>query len=94
MEAWIVADTDAMRGYYGQHFNETALPRATDLEGVAKHDLENAVHRATVRTQKGPYKKIKHASQLLKLIDSENVKARCRHCRRLFIELERMIDQA
>ena len=27
MEAWIVADVDALRGYYGQRFNQGALPR-------------------------------------------------------------------
>ena len=30
MEAWIVADGDALRGYYGQSFNAGAVPRATD----------------------------------------------------------------
>ncbi|MCY4119574.1 MAG: DUF4276 family protein [Acidobacteria bacterium] len=94
MEAWIVADVDALRGYYGQRFNQGALPRTVDLERVGKLALENSLQRATERTQKGRYKKIAHASDLLKRIDAEQVKARCRHCGRLFDELGRMIDAA
>ena len=30
METWIVADMDTLSGYYGQRFNQRALPRATD----------------------------------------------------------------
>ena len=58
MEAWIVAHADALRRYYGQGFNETALPRAADLERVRKQDLENRLQRATQGTQKGRYRKI------------------------------------
>ena len=94
MEAWIVADADALRSYYGQRFNQGALPRTDDLERVGKPTLENSLQRATERTQKGRYKKIAHASDLLKRIDSERVKARCRHCRRLFDEIGRMLDAA
>ena len=94
MEAWIVADVDALRGYYGQRFSEAAVPRAADLERVRRQDLANQLQRATQRTQKGRYTKIAHASDLLKRIDPDTVKTRCRHCRRLFDELGRMIDAA
>ncbi len=36
MEAWIVADADALSRYYGPGFNARALSRAADLENVAK----------------------------------------------------------
>ena len=75
MEAWIVADADALSSYYGQRFNERALPRAADLERVGKQDLENSLQRATAGTQKGRYRKIAHASDLLKRIDPDTVKA-------------------
>ncbi len=94
MEAWIVADADALGRYYGQGFNAGALPRAVDLESVAKQDLERALRRATDGTRKGRYRKIEDASDLLQRIDAERVKARCRHCRRLFDELGGMIDAA
>ena len=94
MEAWIVADSEALRSYYGQGFNAAALPRAADLEVVDKQDVQRSLHQATERTRKGRYHKIRHASDLLQRIDAETVKAGCRHCRRLFDELGRMIVPA
>ena len=92
METWIVADADALARYYGQHFNARALPGAANLERVAKRDVEDALRRATERTQKGRYHKIRHASELLQRMDAETVKTRCHHCRRLFDDLGQMID--
>ena len=94
MEAWIVADAEALGRYYGQGFNAGVLPRAADLESVAKLDVERSLRRATVHTRKGRYRKIAHASDLLQRIDAEKVKVRCRHCQRLFDELGGMIDAA
>ena len=94
MEAWIVADANAVSGYYGQGFNAGALPRRPNLEEVSKADVERSLKRATAGTQKGRYHKIRHASDLLQRIDPETVKTRCRHCERLFIELGRLIDAA
>ena len=94
MEAWIVADVDALSRYYGQGFNAGALPRAADPESVAKREVERSLRRATEHTGKGRYRKIAHASDLLQRIDAETVRARCRHCQRLFDELGGMIDAA
>ena len=94
MESWIVADADALDRYYGQGFRVGLLPKAADLESVAKSELEGSLRRATERTSKGRYHKIRHASDLLQRVDAERVKARCRHCRRLFDELGRMIDES
>ena len=94
METWIVADPDTLRRYYGQEFNARALPGAADLERVPKRDIEESLRRATERTRKGRYRKIAHASDLLQRIDAERVRARCPHCRRLFDDLQRMIDAA
>ena len=94
MEAWIVADADALKTYYGQSFNAGRLPRATDLESVPKSEIERSLRRTTEHTGKGRYHKIKHASDLLQRVDAEKVKARCRHCRRLFDELGRMLDES
>ena len=94
MEAWIIADADALRRYYGPGFNARALPQAADLESVGKREVEDSLRRATERTGKGRYRKIAHARDLLQRIDAEKVKARCRHCQRLFDELGGMIDAA
>jgi hypothetical protein len=87
MEAWIVADPDALTGYYGQHFHPNALPKALNLETVAKVDITKGLDRATRDTQKGTYHKGRHASDLLKLIDVQKVRQRCPNCERLFVQV-------
>ena len=94
METWIVSDSEILSRYYGQNFNSNMLPTAANLEEVAKADVARALDQATIRTLKGRYHKIRHASDLLKQIDVEKVKARCPHCKRLFDELKQMIDEA
>ena len=94
MEAWIVADAEALSQYYGRGFRAGLLPKAADLESVAKSEIERSLHRATEHTSKRRYHKIKHASDLPQRVDAEKVKARCGHRRRLFEELGRMIYAA
>ncbi len=93
METWIVADRDALRNFYGQGFHENALPSNQNLEEVAKDDIAKGLERATEKTQRGRYHKIKHARQLLQRINPMVVRQRCRHCGRLFDTLRRLIDQ-
>ena len=92
METWIVADSEALSKYYGQGFGASKLPKATNLETVPKPTVERSLDEAIEPTQKGRYHKIRHASDLLKRIDAERVKIRCRHCQRLFDELGRIIS--
>ena len=94
MEAWIVADSAALSSYYEQGFRANKLPKATDLETVPKRDVEHSLRDATKDTQKGRYHKIRHASDLLKRIDAERVRGRCRHCQRLFDEIGRILNAA
>ena len=77
MEAWIVADPDALSKFYGQKFNKAKLPARTNLEEESKSDIYTKLDAATKDTQKGSYGKIRHASELLGLIDSAKVSARC-----------------
>lgn len=84
MEAWIVADPDALAAYYGQGFQKNALPRHQNLEKVNKDDIGDSLDRATQKTQKGKYHKIQHARHLLQCINPTIVRKRCPHCKRLF----------
>lgn len=81
METWIVADPDVLERFYGQHFSRTALPVRQNLEEEPKRDIYSKLERATSdrRITKGPYGKIKHASQLLQRIAREKVAERCSH---------------
>lgn len=92
MEAWIVADRNTLQAYYGQHFIGNALPKAKNLETVAKTDVDHALDQATRHaTPKGIYHKIRHASDLLKQIDPQLVRQRCPNCARLFNKLGQVI---
>ncbi len=77
MEAWIVADPDAMAEYYGKRFHVKTLPNRQNLEEEPKSDLYDKLKKATENTQKGAYAKIKHASKLLKRIDPAKVGRKC-----------------
>lgn len=94
METWIVADPEALAGYYGQDFNPGRLPARTDLEREPKAGILNGLIESTRRTGKGRYDKIKHAGELLEPIDPKRVQASCRHCKRLFEALERIVAAA
>lgn len=92
MESWIVADTKALAGFYGQGFNPNALPKAANLETVDKETVLQALAKATSTTKtKGAYHKIRHAGELLGIIGADAVRQRCKHCDRLFLALQQAI---
>lgn len=94
MESWIVADAAALSAYYGQGFKANRLPRAQDLETVAKASISAALEQASRATRKGAYHKIRHASDLLQRIDPHKVRQRCASCERLFRTLGILIKKA
>ncbi len=77
MEAWIVADADALEEYYGKEFRRNALSRRANLEEEPKAGLVNMLDKACKETTKGEYHKINHASAILKIIDPSKVALRC-----------------
>lgn len=87
MEAWFIADADALARFYGQHFNRNSLPRAVDVETIDKSRIGQALAHATRRTTKGTYHKIRHGAELLKRIDPAKVRSASRHCDALFATL-------
>jgi hypothetical protein len=84
VEAWLLADPDALAGYYGQNFQRSVLPKHKDIEAVPKGQLLDKPKRATEKTQKGPYAKIRHCADLLGRLDPVRVRQRARHCDLLF----------
>lgn len=82
MEAWIVADPEALESFYKQNFKKDSLPKRPNLEDEPKADLYEKLKKATKETQKGEYGKIKHASKLLAMIDPEKI---AKHCPRFKI---------
>ena len=91
MEAWIVADREALARYYGQGFRGNSLPRTQNLETVSKNAIADALARSTRNTQKSTYHKIRHGGDLLKQVDPNTVRQRCPACARMFAEVGRAI---
>lgn len=93
MEAWLIADLEALRAYYGQDFQHGAIPRTQNKETVDKEQLSSRLEQATRRTQKGEYHKIRHGTQLLTRINPALVRAACPHCDRIFTTLSRIMTE-
>ncbi|GDZ94655.1 hypothetical protein PA905_26110 [Planktothrix agardhii CCAP 1459/11A] len=84
MESWLIADIDTLANYYGQGFNRNAIPRNNNVEQISKAQIESTLKRATQRTKKGEYHKIKHGPKILAMIDVSIVRERSFYCDRLF----------
>ena len=91
VEAWLIADPDALEQYYGQGFRRSALPSQQDVEAISKQDLLRALEHASAHTSKQRYRKIQDCSALLARVSVAKVRHRAAHCERLFDTLERML---
>ncbi|MFL6259981.1 MAG: DUF4276 family protein [Thermoanaerobaculia bacterium] len=91
IEAWLVADPEALASYYGQGFRRNALPKNPDVEAIPKDQLVKKLEQATAKTQKRPYHKIRHCADLLGRLSRDRVRQRARHCELLFRTLEARI---
>jgi len=92
MEAWFVADLEALKGFYGTtQFMASAIPVSRDIEKIEKTTVLNALNQATRESAKGPYNKVLHAHQLLQVIEEYVVREKSRHCDRLFRVLEDIV---
>lgn len=61
MESWFLADKTELKKYYGQGFNDKALPQNPSIEDVDKQKLYGGLKKATAKTQKGEYSKGGHS---------------------------------
>jgi hypothetical protein len=75
MEAWFLADREALAAFYGGGFLANSLPgSATNVEAILKEDLEPRLKRASAPAKtKGEYHKVRHGFALLALIDPAKV---------------------
>ena len=84
MEAWLIADIETLKKFYGSRFKENVIPQNSEVEKIDKNQLEPSLKAATHKTQKGEYHKIQHASKLLALLDVDKIRRVAPHCDRLF----------
>jgi hypothetical protein len=93
MEAWFLADRRALRDYFGQGFQENALPVAGCIpEEVGKLDLYSRLDQATRKAKtKGAYDKGRHSFKLLAVIDPVLVRKAGGWSERFFATLDRLM---
>lgn len=88
MEAWFLADREAIAAYFGQGFNRNALPGRQEVEEVAKADLFDALKNATRQCRKGEYGKGRHSFDILEQIDPDKVRNASPHAQRFIDTLQ------
>lgn len=84
MEAWFLADPDALVRHYGGNFDRSKLPAAHLAETRTKTDITNALKQATRNTKAKEYQKIRDGAKLLGQLNSTEVRKHCKWCERLF----------
>ena len=84
MEAWFLADREALTHFYGAEFLAGSLPGQPNVEQIPKPDLVPRLEHASEHTSKGPYHKTQHGFALLALIDPQKVRQASLHASRLF----------
>lgn len=94
MEAWIVSDRVNLSEYYGDKFNDNALPKPTrNIEEITKDELCDSLKKATNDTRKGKYNKGRHSFDLLASTNPQLVMDASPHARNLIKALDRMTNR-
>lgn len=83
MEAWFLADADALVAYFGPDFKPRALPGTREIETVEKVDVLRGLRNATRQCNKGTYGKGRHSFDILEQLDPAKVFAVSPHANRL-----------
>jgi hypothetical protein len=87
MEAWFLADRQAVAAYFGQGFRGGALPGNPQVEDIPKADVLEGLARAAGETTKQGYWKGRHSFELLALIDPTLVGSAAPFARRFLTAL-------
>lgn len=83
MENWFLCDREALNKYFGQGYNQNALPNNTNIEAIAKQDVFRALENASRQTKKR-YDKGAHSFKILKSLDPQKVINGSPSAKRLF----------
>lgn len=84
MEAWFLADKEALAKYFGQGFRRNALSMRPEIEAIPKVDIEQGLKNATRQCKhKGQYNKGRHSFAILAQLDPEKVTAASPYAKQL-----------
>ena len=91
MESWFLTDRNCLQSFFGQHFQENALPGNQEIETINKQQLFQALKQATRYTGKGKYGKGAHSFAILENLDPQKVTDASCWAERLIGELDEQI---
>lgn len=91
MEAWFLADRQALQNFFVQGFNAKVLPAtANAIEMISKQKIYQSLDDATKHCKtKAPYGKGEHSFKLLALIDPAKVTTASEWAKRFIEEMKR-----
>lgn len=96
MEAWFLADIDALNEFYNGEFKADYLYKRLEdyqsVERVSKYNLTKWLQAAAKKTSKGKYHKTQHAPKLLALFDINKVRRASPSCDRVFTTITKIIE--
>ena len=93
MEAWFLADKNALAVYFGSDFATNALPPNPNIEQVPKADIEAGLRDATRATTKRSYNKGRDSFAILGELQPELVAQASPHAERLLRTLEAHVPE-
>lgn len=95
MEAWMLADRETLKAFFGQGFKESALPVATHrVEGIGKQQIYDALAKASRDCKtKSSYGKGEHSFKLLAMINPAKVSEASPWAKRLIETLQARMTQ-
>ena len=92
METWFLADRKALAAFFGQGFNEKAIPAWAKLEEVPKRDVLDALDRSTKACGPRQYAKGELSFDLLAQIDPNQVEQQCPSAKNLLDRLRTLLS--
>jgi len=93
MEAWFLADQEALHAYYGSDLQANALPRNPRVEAIPKADVLSGLKAASLRSTKGGYHKGAHAARILENLDPGRVRRVADHFDQLLVVLIHITEE-
>ena len=88
MEAWFLADREALARYFGGGFVGNSLPRRLEIEEVPKSDIQEGLRKATRQCKRGRYEKASHSFAILAGLSPEKVTEASPHAKRFLSTLK------
>ncbi len=93
METWCVADRNALRGFFGQCLQESALPPLNGLEARSTNDVQQKLKNATRPCgHDRMYKKGKRSFELIAELDPSELNERLPHFKTLCEALDKKLN--